>query len=250
MIRKFMSLPFILFVMACVPITPEPATLESPAPEPTPTPGSYSDSGTMPRLASENYSDCPDATAADVTAIQEAYGFLSLKAGESADDPVAMNIPGYIDIVRIETALDGEILTATLHLRDLPEQLEFSRKGADSDSPEYMWMIHIDTDLIEEPELERFEYMFGAFAMMNIGMTGGKSTMLPLDEGLQVILWKMRSPDRLESVPTDPSMSISHELNTISLTSEIFGISPSSDLTLIAVDMLLDAHDGVSCLPE
>ena len=30
MIRKFMSLPFILFVMACVPITPEPATLESP----------------------------------------------------------------------------------------------------------------------------------------------------------------------------------------------------------------------------
>jgi len=83
-----------------------------------------------------------------------------------------MNIPGYIDIVRIETALDGEILTATLHLRDLPEQLEFSRKGADSDSPEYMWMIHIDTDLIEEPELERFEYMFGAFAMMNIGMTG------------------------------------------------------------------------------
>ncbi|MDE0310948.1 MAG: hypothetical protein OXI52_01690 [Caldilineaceae bacterium] len=250
MIRKFMSLPFILFVMACVPITPEPATLASPTPEPTPTPGSYSDSGTMPRLASENYSDCPNATADDVAAIQEAYGFLALKAGESADDPVAINIPGYIDIVRVETALDGEILTATLHLRELPEQLEFSRKGAASDSPEYMWMIHIDTDMIEEPELERFEYMFGAFAMMNIGMTSGKSFFSPLEEGLQVTLWKTRSPDRLDSVPTDPSMSISHELNTISLTGEISGISPSSDLTFYATDMLLDAHDGVSCLPE
>lgn len=250
MIRKFMSLPFILFVMACVPITPEPATLESPPPEPTPTPGSYSDSGTVPRLASENYSDCPDATDDDVAAIQEAYGFLALKAGESADDPVAMNIPGYIDIVRVETALDGEILTATLYLRELPEQLEFSRKGAASDSPEYMWMIHIDTDLIEESEPERFEYMFGAFAMTNIGMTSGKSTILPLEEGLQIILWETRSPDGLDSVPTDSSMSISHELNTISLTSEISGISPNSDLTFVALDLLLNAHDSVSCLPE
>lgn len=250
MIGKFMSLPFILFMMACVPITPEPATLESPTPEPTPTPVSYSDSGTIPRLASENYSDCPNATADDVAAIQEAHGFLALNPGESADDPVAMNIPGYIDIVRVETALDGEILTAILHLRELPEQLEFSRKGAASDSPEYMWMIHIDTDLIEESEPERYEYMFGTFAMMNIGMTSGKSTMLPLDEGLQVILWKTRSPDRLDSVPIDSSMFISHELNTISLASEISGISPNSDLTFIAVDMLLDAHDGVSCLPE
>ena len=250
MIRKFMSLTCLLFVTACVPITLEPATLESHTPEPTPTPGSYSDSGTMPRLASENYSDCPDATDADVAVIEEAYGFLTLNPGESADDPVAMNIPGYIDIVRVETALDGEILTATLHLRELPEQLEFSRKGAASDSPEYMWMMHIDTDLIEEPEPERFEYMFGAFAMMNIGMTSGKSTMLPLEEGLQVFLWKMRSPDRLDIVPTDPSMSISHELNTISLTSEISGISPNSDLTFYAVDMLLDAHDSVSCLAE
>ena len=250
MIRKFMSLPFILFVMACVPITPEPATLESPTPEPTSTPGSDSDSGTVPRLASENYSDCPNATADDVAAIQEAYGFLALNPGESADDPVAMNIPGYVDIVRIETTLDGETLTVTFHLRELPDQLEFSRKGAASDSPEYMWLIHVDTDLIEESERERFEYMFGAFAMMNTGMTGGKSTMLPLEEGLQVFLWKMRSPDRLDIVPTDPSMSISHELNTISLTGEISGISPNSDLTFYAVDMLLDAHDGVSCLPE
>ena len=250
MIRKFMSLPFILFVMACVPITPEPATLESHTPEPTPTPGSYSDSGTMPRLASENYSDCPDATDADVAVIEEAYGFLTLNPGESADDPVAMNIPGYIDIVRVETALAGEILTATLHLRELPEQLEFSRKGAASDSPEYMWMMHIDTDLIEESELERFEYMFGAFAMMNIGMTGGKPTMLPLEEGLQVILWNTRSPDRLGSVLTDSSKSISHELNTISLTGEISGISPSANLIFNTVDMLLDAYDGVSCLPE
>jgi len=74
--------------------------------------------------------------------------------------------------------------------------------------------------------------------------------MLPLDEGLQVILWKMRSPDRLESVQTDSSMSISHQLNTISLASEISGISSNSELTFIAVDMVLDAHDGVSCLPE
>lgn len=70
--------------------------------------------------------------------------------------------------------------------------------------------------------------------------------MLPLDEGLQVILWKIRSPDRLDFVPTDPSMSISHELNAISLASEISGISPSSNLTLYATDMLLDAHDGIS----
>lgn len=250
MLRKFMSLPFILFVMACVPITPEPATLESPPPEPTPTPVSYSESGTMPILASESYSDCPNVTAEDVSAIQEAHGFLALNPGESADDPVAMNIPGYIDIVRVETALDGESLTATFYLRELPEQLKFSRQGAGLDSPEYMWMIHIDTDLIEESEPERYEYMFGAFTMMNTGLAGGKSTILPLDEGLQIVLWKTRSPDGLDSVPTDSTVSISHELNTISLTSEIFGISPSSNLTFYATDMLLDAHDGVSCLPE
>ena len=79
---------------------------------------------------SEGLADCPG-------------GYLRMLPGQSAFDPTADDIPAYIDIVGVDSSLDGETLTAVFSLRDIPEEMEFNREGVKDLHSEYMWTIEI-----------------------------------------------------------------------------------------------------------
>ena len=63
---------------------------------------------------------------------------------------VAHDLVAHIDIRGVATALDGETLTVTFQLRDLPETLTFNRTGVPKHALEYNWEVSIDVD--NDPE--------------------------------------------------------------------------------------------------
>ncbi len=203
--------------------------------------------------AFENVADCPDGDGPGVEVTQVVVDYLEMLPGQSADDPVADNIPAYVDMVRVESKLEGKTLTAVFHLREIPEELEFNRNGVDHMSPEYMWMIHIDADGEDEIESERYEYTLGAFSNLTPGRTYLQTKTLSFEDGIQIILWEHQRgrkgiETQLIDAPVDPRLIVSYEDNTLTLVSEVPGITSESVLMFSTFDTLL-GHDGVSCQP-
>jgi len=59
------------------------------------------------------------------------------------NEPIAS---GYMDVIRFESNLDGEVLTATYSLAELPESFTINRDFVDLNFLEYAWTIEIDVD--------------------------------------------------------------------------------------------------------
>ena len=247
----FVGLAFL--AAACVPITPEaPATPEA-LQTPEPTQASESARGPSMIPASENFADCLDGDVTDATSTQVVVDYLEMLPGQRANDPSADNIPDYVDIIGVESNLDGETLTVVFFLRGIPKELEFNRKGADKMSPEYMWMVHIDVDGENESERERYEYTFGAFANIIIRPTETPTTTHLFEDGVKIRLWEHmhdheENVTRLIEAPVNPRLFVSHEDNTLTLISEVPGITSESMLMFSTFDTLL-GHDSISCQP-
>ena len=75
---------------------------------------------------------------------------------------VARDLVAHIDIRGVTTALDGETLTVTFQLRDLPETLTFNRTGVPKHALEYNWEVLIDVDNDPETGSAGFDYMLSA----------------------------------------------------------------------------------------
>ena len=245
MIRKFMSLAFVVFVAACVPITPEPAA--------------------------------PEAAAAteDCYAEGDVDGY-ALQPGQSAIDPPNEDVPSYVDIVRVESTLEGETLTAVFYLEELPEELEFNRKGihhstvrhedADSEvqvSMEYLWHVLIDADGDSHGStgfsIFKREYTLMAYYFSD---KDSEPAVRPVRDTIEIMLLE-KDPDNptfsseVWRVSPSLSLSFSHEEDTITLTGEVPGISAESYLQFETMDFLMttnvvdiaDSFDKVSCRP-
>ena len=259
MFRNLVAAALALLTAACVPIPAEPPaaseppqTSESPA---TSEPAHTSEPAQGPRIipASEKVADCPDGDVPGPEVTQVVTDYLEMLPGQSANDPIAVNIPAYVDMTRVESDLDGEVLTAVFHLREIPEELEVNRKGVDHMSPEYMWMIHIDADGVDESEFEQYEYTFGAFSNLNPGRAYPQTTSRLFEDEIQIILWEHQRDHeghetQLIDVPVDPQLIVSHEEDTLTLISKVPGITSESVLMFSTLDTLL-GHDGVSCQP-
>ena len=82
--------------------------------------------------------------------------------GRSASGDVSHELVGHIDIRGVTTALDGETLTVTLLLRDVPEMLTFDRTGVPAHALEYSWEVSIDVDNDAETGAGGFDSMLSA----------------------------------------------------------------------------------------
>ena len=173
--------------------------------------------------------------------------------GQSAKDPVAENMPGYIDIVGVDSNLDGETLTAIFYLRDIPEELEFNRKGVDNMHLEYMWTIGIKVENGEENESEQIEYTFSAFYGVSRVMAGTPAITRQFKDAIQIELWENQHNNEegvtyLVDIHVHPRLPVSHEDNSLTLIREIPGITDESTILFSTFDILL-GQDGVSCEP-
>ena len=180
-------------------------------------------------------------------------GYLTMLPGQNALDPIADDIPAYIDIIGVDSSLDGETLTAVFYLRDIPEEMEFNREGVKDLHSEYMWTIEIFVENSEESESEQIEYMLGAVYSARRVLADTPAATRPFKDAVRSTLWKAKHDHEkdvifLINVPVYVRMLVSHEDDTLTLISEVPGITSESTLLFSTYDILL-GQDGVSCRP-
>ncbi|MYC97286.1 MAG: hypothetical protein F4X14_20205 [Caldilineaceae bacterium SB0661_bin_32] len=180
-------------------------------------------------------------------------GYLRMLPGQSALDPVADEIPAYIDIVGAASSLDGEVLTAVFYLNDIPEEMAFNREGVKDLHSEYMWTVEIFVENGAASEPEQIEYMLGAVYSARRVSADTPAATRPFKEAVRSTLWKAKHDHEqdvtfLINVPVHVLMIVSYEYDTLTLISAVPGITPESTLLFSTYDILL-GQDGVSCRP-
>lgn len=179
--------------------------------------------------------------------------YYSLRPGQSADDLSSDHIPGYIDVVRVESILEDETLTAIFHLRDIPQEMTFNRDGVESLHMEYMWTVEINLEGKTADRWDQFDYtLAGYYAANRVQKTPNLAS--PLQSVIYPETWKLvfdaeRNERHWEYAQMNPRVDVSFEQDTIVLVSRIPGITEESALLFATYD-ILEGQDGVSCRPD
>ena len=155
--------------------------------------------------------------------------------GQSVSDDVSHELVGHIDIRNVTTTVDGEILTVTFLLRDVPETLTFDRTGVPENALEYSWEVAIDVDNDPGTGAGGFDYMLSAsYFVPPLARDSDTVAQITQPGFVEVSIWGLdREGNR---VLAEGSIEVSVEENRITLSGEIPGITEESPLRFRAYD--------------
>ena len=150
---------------------------------------------------------------------------------------IARDLVAHIDIRGVTTALDGETLTVTFQLRDLPETLTFNRTGVPKHALEYNWEVSIDIDNDPETGSAGFDYMLSAGYFVH-PLAKNSDTVAEITQPgfVKASLWGLNRRGYRVPAEADIAIEVSAEENTITLSGDIPGITEASRLKLRAYD--------------
>ena len=169
-----------------------------------------------------------------------------IRSGQRVIDAVSDTLPAYVDITEVSSEMTGSgKLTVVFHLRDIPETLEFNRKGAEN-MQEYRWEVSVDVDNNRETGLLGLgaEYSLSA-SHFALPWSSGEAAHLPVRQGVEGDFWKLDADGtgtRLGGINID----VSSEENTITLVGHIPGITSESRLIFEAYDVL-NGSELIAC---
>ena len=210
----------------------------------------------------------PEPAAPEPSTAHCLSGHLGMLPGQSVRAPVSNDLPSYVDIVGVESSLEGEILTATFYLRGLPAELTFNREGVERNFVEYGWRVEIDVE--EESSVKPldfaaypFDYIVGIFAILFQGYWSeeypageySSKDRLPTTHAFgdlfDIDVLKFGDGfdgDSVEVISVDgyAKFDISFEENSITLKGKVPGITPNSVISFVSHDYL-HGHDGFRC---
>jgi len=153
----------------------------------------------------------------------------------SGDDSYAL--VGHIDIHGVMTAVEGETLTVTLQLRDIPETLTFNRSGVPEDALEYSWEVSVDVDADSETGNDGYDYMLSAAYFVPRFAQGSNTAAEITQPGfVRASLWGLDRKGYRVLAEADIEVEVSAAGNTITLSGEIPGITETSPLKFRAYD--------------
>ena len=214
MLRKLLIVGLAVLLTACVPIPQEPPKTEA----------------------------SPQVSAYDNECFEDQ---LLMLPGQSIEVPISERLPDYVDIVGVSSELDGEILTATFHLRDIPQELDLSTEDAKVNRAEYTLVVFISLEYTPDDEFPRTDFVLGAVyswerpAQETTGKVGGAATMLlasvlEIDPAIYEDLEEDEGEDG-KGVPytqleNKVDVVISDQDNTLTLVGQIPGITDESAL--------------------
>ena len=170
-----------------------------------------------------------------------------IRPGQRVIDAVSDTLPAYVDITEISTELTGSgNLVVVFHLRDIPETLEFNRKGVSNNTQEYRWEVSVDVDNNRETGLLGLgaEYSLSASHFV-LPWSSGEAAHLPVRQGVEGDFWKLDA-DGTGTLLSSIKIDVSSEENTITLIGHIPGITPESRLIFEAYD-LLNGSELIAC---
>ena len=169
----------------------------------------------------------------------------AIRPGQSVVDTISDTLPAHVDITEVSTALTGsETLVVVFHLRDVPETLEFNRKGVSKNTQEYRWEVSVDVDNNRETGLLGAEYSLSASHFVQ-PWSSGEAAHLPVRQGVEGDFWQL-DVDGTGTLLSSIKIDVSSEENTITLIGHIPGITPESRLVFEAYDFL-HGSEQVAC---
>ena len=150
---------------------------------------------------------------------------------------IAHDLVAHIDIRGVTTALDGETLTVTFQLRDLPETLTFNRTGVPKHALEYNWEVSIDVDNDPATGSAGFDYMLSAGYFVH-PLAKNSDTVAEITQPgfVKASLWGLNRRGYRVPAEADIAIEVSADDNTITLSGDIPGITEASRLRLRAYD--------------
>lgn len=179
-----------------------------------------------------------------------AVGHEVMLPGQSAVG-LASDLPAYIDMLGVSSDLSGETLTATFHLRDIPEKMEFNRKGVENNRVEYMWKVPISIEGDPQLDITRADYILEASYAADKITPNRPSIMRDPQFALVAVLLKPQYDSDNQSLTLayldhKVDLLISHQDNTLTLESQIPNITHRSTITFFTYDTLL-GDDFIPC---
>ncbi len=164
-------------------------------------------------------------------------------------DDLSHELAGHIDIRGVTTALDGETLTVTFQLRDLPELLTFDRTGVPAHALEYSWEVSVDVDNDAETGAGGFDSMLSAGHFVHPLVKNSNTSAKIAGPGFVTagILGLDGDGNR---VLAEADIEVSAEENRITLSGEIPGITAESPLKFKAYDFFEGAVEMSSHGPS
>ena len=167
--------------------------------------------------------------------VQSSYDGPAVTPGQAVFDDVSHELVAHIDIRDVTTTLDGETLTVTFHLKDVPKTLTFDRTGVPEHALEYIWEVSIDVDNDPETGTGGFDYMLSASYFVH-PLARDSNTVAQITQPgfVEASIWGLdREGNR---VLVEAGIELSAEENTITLSGEIPGITAESPLKFRAYD--------------
>ena len=177
-------------------------------------------------------------------------GYIAISPGQSVEGSAAEEVPGSADIIGVSSELNGELLTATFHLRELPEEAEYSHEPGHFRLETNYWLVLVSLEGDPLTPMSHLDYMFQAtyydpnreellFARPAEPMVTGAlykcGRAISEHNGIEYTSHEFLS--------SDVEVTFSHEEGTITLAAEISGITSKSTIAFVSHGMFSGSPD-------
>lgn len=181
-------------------------------------------------------------------------GYISLSPGQSVEGSAAEELPGSADIIGVSSELNGELLTATFHLRELPEEAEYSHEPGHFRLETNHWIVLVSIEGDPLTPMSHLDYMFQAtyYDPEKPEMVVFRPTEPMVTGGLYKGGRAIREHNGVEYEHTshrfmssDVEVTFSHEDGTLTLAAQIPGITDKSTIAFISHGMFPGSPDYI-----
>jgi hypothetical protein len=158
--------------------------------------------------------------------------------GQTINDPANDVSLAHVDVTSLHSALNGDLLQATLYLRDVPAHLTFNRVGVPEYALEYEWAIYIDIDNNLKTGASYGFYQGAEYSSsaLHFVFTPDSPIVQPIASGVQKNVWRYNSTSQSWSAIDSATLVVNTTANSISLTGKIPGINAGSRIIFVTYD--------------
>ncbi len=182
----------------------------------------------------------------------------ALLIGGTVETEPSDELPGFIDIGKVESELYKQVLTVVLHLRDISEKLTFNREGMKKNRIEYSWMVLISQSAYVEPWADEFERMTRfKHHLMTAHFTEGDEAGAPTSGSItsyaESDVWAIGREEGSEEEHSwyaealwEATLEVSHELVTLTMTGHVPDVA-SEHFLVIETEDYFRGRDRIRC---
>ena len=178
--------------------------------------------------------------------------YTDLSPGQSLEGSVAAYLPGSVDMTGVSSALDGELLAATFHLRELPEEAENRQRIGHWDDIKYRWTVLIDIEGDAQTSLDYRDFQIDAsfydpeLTRVSLGRVILSKPWFQIDLSRcyrSIAEHNGAEFTRCDLLPDKVKVSLSQEDGTLTLAARIPGITDESTIAFWTHDFSTYGQD-------